>query len=65
MDDILVIGNTQEDHDAKLKKVLDQIMCAGMMLNKSKCRFRVNSVKLLGHVIDEKESMQAPVYKEC
>jgi len=29
-------------------------MCAGMMLNKSKCRFGVNSVEFLSLVIDEK-----------
>ena len=53
MDDILVFGATQEQHDQRLMATLDRIKTAGVSLNKAKCKFSVNSVKFLGHVINK------------
>ena len=52
MDDILVHGRTQEEHDERLKKVLQRLTDMGMTLNAEKCMFAQPSVKFLGHVID-------------
>ena len=43
MDDILIHGTTQEEHDERLGKILQCFKELGMMLN---------SVKFLGHVVD-------------
>ena len=39
MDDVLVFGSTKEEHDARLKEVLQQISKAGVTLNQEKCLF--------------------------
>ena len=48
-DDILVAGRTMEEHDEKLKKVLDVIQEAGLKLNLKKCVWRQPEVTFLGH----------------
>ena len=52
MDDVLVFGQTQAEHDQRLKAVLERIKRAGATLNADKCEFSVDKVKFLGHVID-------------
>ena len=52
MDDVLVHGDTQEQHDKILLKVLKRLQEAGVTLNLEKCQFSKDSVKFLGHVID-------------
>uniref|UniRef100_A0A3Q1EIG7 Gypsy retrotransposon integrase-like protein 1 n=1 Tax=Acanthochromis polyacanthus TaxID=80966 RepID=A0A3Q1EIG7_9TELE len=53
MDDILVYGNTAEQHDERLSKVLERIESTGLKLNKDKCVFRQNQLHFLGQVIDK------------
>ena len=55
MDDVLVFGQTQQEHDLKLEAVLSKISKAGVTLNSDKCQFSTNTVKFLGHVIDGTE----------
>ena len=52
MDDILVYGRTNEEHDNRLQKVLQRIQDAGVTLNTAKCEFAKNTVRFLGHVVD-------------
>ena len=52
MDDILVHGATQDEHDNRLMKVLRRLETAGITLNKDKCEFSKRQVKFLGQVID-------------
>ncbi len=49
MDDMLVFGKDQADHDARLEAVLTHIEEAGVTLNS---QFSRSSLKFLGHVID-------------
>ena len=51
MDDVLVFGTTQEQHDQRLIVTLDSIKTAGVSLNKAKCKFSVSCVKFLGHIV--------------
>ena len=51
MDDILVYGSTREEHDTRLRDVLNRLQTAGMTLNESKCQFAKTSLTFLGHVI--------------
>ena len=52
MDDILVYGSTQAEHDSHLISVLDKIKASGATLNEDKCQFSTKSIKFLGHIID-------------
>lgn len=54
MDDLIVYGETQEQHDEHLRCILERIECAGFKLNKEKCIFRQKELYFLGHVIDER-----------
>ncbi len=40
-DDIIVWGSSKEEHDERLKAVLDRIRAANLKLNKEKCVFCV------------------------
>lgn len=51
MDDILVWGNTKEQHDARVHAVLERAEKAGVTLNMSKCEFAKREVKFLGYII--------------
>jgi hypothetical protein len=52
MEDVLIQGVDKNQHDQQLEKVLSRLVAAGMTLNKTKCKFGVNKVEFLGHVID-------------
>ncbi|GBN33419.1 Retrovirus-related Pol polyprotein from transposon 17.6 [Araneus ventricosus] len=52
MDDILIWGSTQEEHDQRLTEVCKRLKNSGMTLNAKKCIFSQTSIKCLGHVID-------------
>ncbi|XP_056444336.1 uncharacterized protein K02A2.6-like [Gadus chalcogrammus] len=52
MDDILVYGTTQEQHDGRLEKVMQRIVTAGLKLNREKCSIRQSQLRFLGHLID-------------
>ena len=52
IDDILVYGRTQDEHDQRLLAVLKKIQDAGLTLNKDKCEFNTTSIKFLGQVVD-------------
>ena len=53
MDDILVHGSDQYQHDERLREVLRKLQIAGVTLNDSKCEFNKKRLTFLGHVIDE------------
>lgn len=52
MDDILVYGNTAEQHEQRLQSALRTIENAGLKLNNEKCLLRQSQLCYLGHVID-------------
>ena len=51
MDDILVHGESQAQHDDRLVKVLYRLQESGLTLNPEKCKFSQSKVRFLGHVI--------------
>ena len=53
MDDILVFGSNQAEHDARLVAVMERLESAGVTLNPDKCEFRKRTVKFLGHIVDQ------------
>ena len=52
IDDVLMCGTTQEEHDQNLLAVLHRIQKAGLTLNREKCEFNTNKIKFLGQVVD-------------
>ena len=52
MDDVFIYGKNQEEHDCRVTAVLERLQQENLTLNKDKCKFLVNCVKFLGHVID-------------
>ena len=53
MDDILVYGKSQEEHDKHLTAVLHKVAAAGITLNLEKCEFSCKEIKFLGQLIDK------------
>ena len=53
MDDVLVYGRDQEDHDKRLEVVLQRIESIGVTLNPEKCEFSKDQLKYLGHIINK------------
>ena len=49
MDDILVCGQDQEEHDKRLEGMLKRTESAGITLNPNKCEFSKDQLKFLGH----------------
>lgn len=54
MDDVLIFGRNQSEHDTRLLVVLKRLDTAGITLNAEKCLFGVESVKFLGYIIDKR-----------
>ena len=50
IDDILIWGKDQDEHDKRLKQVLDICSSRNLKLNPKKTKIRVSEVKYLGHV---------------
>ena len=54
IDDILVWGENNDDHDKKLKAVLNRCREVNLKLNVKKCKFRVDKVYYVGHELTDK-----------
>ena len=53
MDDILVHGQTTEEHDKRLDKVMQTLQEAGLTPNRQKCHFSKPQVKFLDQIVDK------------
>lgn len=53
MDDIIVWGSTRQEHDERLRQVLDKTREVNLKLNKDKCEFAVKSLTFVGDVVSE------------
>ena len=51
IDDILVVGETFEDHLLNLRKVFDQLWEAGLCLKPTKCHLAKTQVEYLGYIV--------------
>nr|XP_049586080.1 uncharacterized protein K02A2.6-like [Syngnathus scovelli]XP_049586090.1 uncharacterized protein K02A2.6-like [Syngnathus scovelli]XP_049586092.1 uncharacterized protein K02A2.6-like [Syngnathus scovelli]XP_049586103.1 uncharacterized protein K02A2.6-like [Syngnathus scovelli] len=50
MDDVLILGATQEEHDRRLHAALTRLQDAGVTLN-DKCEFSKSTIKFLGQIV--------------
>ena len=53
VDDVLVWGNNQAEHNMRLKQVLERANARGLRLNKSKCKFNVTELLINQTVVNE------------
>ena len=51
VDDILVWGRDIQEHDARLKKVLDRVKEVNLKLNPKKCQIRKEEIPYVGHLL--------------
>ena len=54
-DDIIVHGKTKEEHDQRVCKVLERLKGRGLTLNSEKCKFSMDRLVFMGHVLSRKE----------
>ncbi|KAJ0176070.1 hypothetical protein K1T71_008244 [Dendrolimus kikuchii] len=64
IDDILIFGNSEEQHDIRLEKVLKVLKENNVQLNKQKCIFKVKKVNFLGHELSSDGIKPLPKYIE-
>jgi len=65
IDDVLIFGKDQKEHDSRLTAALEKIQAAGVTLNKDKCEFNKISLTFLGHTIDGKGISPDPPENSC
>jgi transposase InsO family protein len=53
VDDILVYGATEEEHDDNLKKVLQRLREINLKLTAHKCQYKLQEVPYIGHVLSK------------
>jgi len=51
MDDILVYGITEEEHDERVKEVLKRLTANGLAVSPEKCVWKTQEVEFLGYII--------------
>uniref|UniRef100_A0A3Q3K843 Gypsy retrotransposon integrase-like protein 1 n=1 Tax=Monopterus albus TaxID=43700 RepID=A0A3Q3K843_MONAL len=54
IDDLIVFASSLEEHEQRLKGVLQRLRDYGLKLAPEKCKFFQTSVKYLGHVVSER-----------
>ena len=60
LDDILITGNSDEQHLANLEQVLHRLNEYGLRARKEKCEFFKESVAYCGHIIDSQGLHKSP-----
>ena len=53
IDDVLVFGPTEAEHDSRLTAVLQRLEREKVTLNADKCEFKKSEVRFLGHVVNK------------
>ena len=62
IDDVLVHGKDQEQHNSRLEAVLKRLEDAGVKLNLEKCQFTTHRVNFLGHIISSQSIEPFPAW---
>ena len=60
MDDILVMGKDQAEHDHRLKQVFDRLVERRLTLNVEKCSFSQSRLQYLGQILDSEGVRKDP-----
>ena len=51
LDDILIWGNQQQEHETNVRQILQCLRDAGLYLNAGKCEFSVTETRYLGYIV--------------
>ena len=51
LDDIIIHGSTQSEHDERLKNVLHVLKDKGLTVNPLKCEFNMSKLAFMGHIL--------------
>ena len=62
IDDLIIHGEKQKQHDERLHAVLNTLQESNVTLNKEKCIFSVPTIKALGQIITAEGIKPDPVY---
>lgn len=54
LDDLLIMGRSEEDHLFNLQRVLQRLQENGLRVKRLKCEFGKTQLEYLGHVLDER-----------
>ncbi|XP_063534905.1 uncharacterized protein K02A2.6-like [Cydia strobilella] len=54
IDDIIIYGSDEKEHDTRLKKVLQVLKDNDVLLNESKCIYKTDKIEFLGHELTAK-----------
>ena len=52
LDDIIIAGNSEKEHDENLKHFREAAIVANIYLNDAKCEYRVSKIAFLGYLIE-------------
>ena len=64
-DDIVVAGNDDDEHDARVRQFLQRCSEASIRLNKSKCKNGVSEIPFMGHVVTDEGLKPHPTKVEA
>ena len=53
IDDIIIFGSNQHQHDIRSMAALDRTEKAGVTMNPAKCAFSRRQIRFLEHIIDK------------
>ena len=54
IDDILIWGSSKEEHDKRLRQVMEPLRVCNVRLQPEKCKFRQSSIAYYGHTLSQK-----------
>ena len=60
VDDVLIWGETEDQHDFCLMKVLERARSRNLKLNKTKCQIKKHEITYLGHILSKEGVKQTP-----
>lgn len=60
LDDIIIVGSTQEEHDLNLRNFLHAAKLCNMTINQSKCALNLTTINFLGYHISQNELRPDP-----
>lgn len=53
MDDVILFGSTESEHDENLKMLMTLFKEANVLLNEEKCIWKSNELRFLGHILSK------------
>nr|XP_049464977.1 uncharacterized protein K02A2.6-like [Anopheles coluzzii] len=65
MDDVIIGGKTQEEHDIALEETIKRIQDYGFTIRSEKCAFNKPQIRYLGHIIDSQGLRPDPLKIEA